>query len=319
MASGTEGNTPLPTIGVLYERGRYFEGLLLYCLPTMFHARRDHSRLRRLAPAGLTILGLLALVLATSSYGVTSKTVEPKYRHVVSMSAGGTTTSGSTPVNASLPRISGEARQGTMLSASNGSWDNSPDSYTYQWRRCGSAGGNCSNISGASSNRYVLRAADVSRTIRVVVTASNSLGSASAASARTAVVLSKTAPPANWNGMGCLGYHASGIPAFVCNYNMASPFKITGSSNGGPRTVSYFVQCRRFSLTSEKIVMYPRVWFRRSIKVKKGHFKIYGAKATFTAARHCVIARRKQPVLTITGAHVISMTILLDDNLPWGK
>jgi hypothetical protein len=118
----------------------------------------------------LAALGLLTSALATASSGFGA----------AARANDGTT--GSAPVNASLPKISGEARQGTGLSASDGSWDNSPDSFTYQWRRCGSGGGSCSNISGASSNSYVPRAADVSRTIRVVVTASNSSGSSSATS-----------------------------------------------------------------------------------------------------------------------------------------
>ena len=92
------------------------------------------------------------------------------------------------PANTASPSISGTATQGQALSASNGSWSNSPTSYAYQWRRCDSSGSGCADISGATASSYTLAGADVGSTIRVVVTASNSYGSASATSAQTAVV-----------------------------------------------------------------------------------------------------------------------------------
>jgi RHS repeat-associated protein len=44
-------------------------------------------------------------------------------------------TSGS-PVNTTLPAVTGTAQVGSTLSASTGSWLNSPTSYGYQWQRC---------------------------------------------------------------------------------------------------------------------------------------------------------------------------------------
>ncbi|MGA9762071.1 MAG: YCF48-related protein [Gaiellaceae bacterium] len=96
--------------------------------------------------------------------------------------------SGSKPANTSLPTISGTTAQGQTLTASNGSWSQSPTSYARQWRRCDSSGANCSDLSGANSGSYLLASADVGHTLRVVVTASNSNGSASASSSQTAVV-----------------------------------------------------------------------------------------------------------------------------------
>ena len=97
----------------------------------------------------------------------------------------------STPVNTSLPAISGTTTQGQTLSASNGSWSNSPTSYAYQWRRCDGSGNGCADISSATSSSYVLVLADAGSTIRVVVTASNSYGSASATSSQTTAVTVK--------------------------------------------------------------------------------------------------------------------------------
>jgi len=60
--------------------------------------------------------------------------------------------------------------------------------YSYQWQRCDSLGNSCAPISGATAETYVLVLADVGRTIRISVTASNSAGSATASSAATADV-----------------------------------------------------------------------------------------------------------------------------------
>ena len=100
------------------------------------------------------------------------------------------------PVNTALPTISGSARSAQTLSTSNGSWSNEPGSYAYQWQRCDDKGANCSPISGATTQTYTAGAADVSSTLRVAVTASNSGGpSAPASSAQTEAV--QPAPPAN--------------------------------------------------------------------------------------------------------------------------
>jgi glycosyl hydrolase family 26 len=98
----------------------------------------------------------------------------------------------SAPVNSALPVVSGSAVAGQTLTVSVGSWSGSPTSYAYQWRRCDSSGGACSNVSGASSASYALGSGDVGSTLRAAVTASNSGGSATAVSAQTALVA--TAP-----------------------------------------------------------------------------------------------------------------------------
>lgn len=86
------------------------------------------------------------------------------------------------PANTAAPTITGTATVGQTLSASTGTWTNSPTAYTYQWNRGGSA------IAGATASTYVLTAADSGTTITVTVTASNSAGSASATSAATGTV-----------------------------------------------------------------------------------------------------------------------------------
>src|SRR5690348_8210061 len=82
------------------------------------------------------------------------------------------------PSNTSLPSISGSARDGSMLTASHGSWTGSPTSYAYQWLRCDAQGGNCAAIAGATSQRYTVQTADVGHRLQVQVTATNKIGRA---------------------------------------------------------------------------------------------------------------------------------------------
>jgi len=98
------------------------------------------------------------------------------------------------PQNTARPTISGTAKEGSTQTASTGSWSNSPTSFSYQWQRCASDGTSCSNISGATGKTYVPVAADVVRTLRVVVTASNSSGKASSTSDATRVIDSRNGP-----------------------------------------------------------------------------------------------------------------------------
>jgi Ig domain of plant-specific actin-binding protein len=107
-----------------------------------------------------------------------------------------------TPSNTSLPSISGSARDGSILTASHGSWAGAPTGYAYQWLRCDTQGGNCKAVSGATSQKYTIQTADVGSVLRVQVTASNADGSGSATSRPTDEVKATgtapkdTSPPA---------------------------------------------------------------------------------------------------------------------------
>lgn len=99
------------------------------------------------------------------------------------------------PSNTSPPTISGTARKGETLHADPGSWSGTqPIDFAYRWQRCNSNGANCANIGGATHRDYVLGSADVGRTVRVVVTASNSAGKSTAASSPSAVIADAQKP-----------------------------------------------------------------------------------------------------------------------------
>lgn len=106
----------------------------------------------------------------------------------------GSSTAGK-PSNSSPPTISGTPQQGQTLTANRGSWTGGqPQTYTYQWRRCDQTGGSCADISGATASTYLLRDVDVGKTLRVRVTAKNSLGSGSATSTPTGMVAKAGTP-----------------------------------------------------------------------------------------------------------------------------
>ena len=102
------------------------------------------------------------------------------------------------PVNTVKPTISGAAQvNAPPLTASNGTWSGSPTSFTYQWRRCDTAGANCLDITGQTAQTHTVTTDDQGATLRVVVTARNAVGATPATSDATAVVVSASTPPTN--------------------------------------------------------------------------------------------------------------------------
>ncbi len=80
------------------------------------------------------------------------------------------------PTNQSPPTISGPVLVGATLTEAHGTWTNQPESFTYQWRRCTSAGKDCKEMSGATEQTYVLEAADLGHRLIVEETAHNAGG-----------------------------------------------------------------------------------------------------------------------------------------------
>ena len=93
------------------------------------------------------------------------------------------------PVNTQRPSVSGSMVEGSTVTVNRGSWTGGGTiTFTYQWLRCDSGGGNCSSIPGATGTQYQLTANDVGRKVRVNVTARNSAGSTTAISSEAATV-----------------------------------------------------------------------------------------------------------------------------------
>jgi hypothetical protein len=92
------------------------------------------------------------------------------------------------PTSSVAPVISGTAQVGATLTADTGAWAGGPTAFAYQWRRCDASGGACVDIVGATSGTYLVSAADSRSTLRVLVVATNAVGSGGAISAPTAAV-----------------------------------------------------------------------------------------------------------------------------------
>jgi hypothetical protein len=99
------------------------------------------------------------------------------------------------PVASALPTISGQAQRTVLLTSTQGIWTGAGNAYAYQWQRSPDLGQTWTSIAGATGATYALGVADEADEIRLLVTATNADGSASAASLASAPV--QTAPPLN--------------------------------------------------------------------------------------------------------------------------
>lgn len=79
------------------------------------------------------------------------------------------------PVLTAAPAITGTLEVDETLTVSNGTWNNSPVSYTYQWFVN-------SVYTGETSNEYVVQASDAGKNVYARVTATNADGSRTAQS-----------------------------------------------------------------------------------------------------------------------------------------
>jgi hypothetical protein len=132
------------------------------------------------------------------------------------------------PQNSTAPTISGTAREGSTVTANNGTWTNSPTTFTYQWQRCDSGGASCTDITGATTKTYSVATSDVDHTLAVTVTAANADGNTAAHSKATAVV-SSAKPPVN-----------TALPAITGKAQVGQELSSsTGTWTGGASSYAY--------------------------------------------------------------------------------
>ncbi|HET6509896.1 MAG TPA: hypothetical protein VFG42_24095 [Baekduia sp.] len=84
---------------------------------------------------------------------------------------------------------------GTPVTSTPGTWDDSGATETYQWQRCTTtATSSCTDIPGATDPSYTPTSDDVGSYLRLVQTATNTDGTADAASSETPAVVAPPAP-----------------------------------------------------------------------------------------------------------------------------
>lgn len=150
--------------------------------------KRNGSNIAGATASSYTLLAadegqsLTVTVTATNAGGsasATSAAITPSYAPAVSA-----------PVNTVAPAIAtdGTPEVGETVTCSTGTWDNSPTSYAYQWRRNGVL------IAGATAASYTLTVSDVgTNRLACSVTATNAGGSTTANTASISPVLSGAA------------------------------------------------------------------------------------------------------------------------------
>jgi hypothetical protein len=81
------------------------------------------------------------------------------------------------PINTAIPVVTGDTDIGSTLTTTNGTWDNDPTLFTYQWTNTTTG-----DIPGATADTYVAQSSDNGDEITCTVTAGNGAGTASATS-----------------------------------------------------------------------------------------------------------------------------------------
>jgi hypothetical protein len=125
------------------------------------------------------------------------------------------------PAGTAAPAVTGTARVGSTLRASNGTWaGTAPIDFGYQWQRC-NARSACSNIPGAGDATYRVTTDDVGHSLRAVVQAGNWVSSVSqAASPPTAAVPRPGDPPGGSPDTGRRGGSGGGAELRLTNLRM---------------------------------------------------------------------------------------------------
>jgi predicted secreted protein len=129
----------------------------------------------------------------TGLFGLAAFSIGAEYQDAATFEAtfesGGEITfvAAAAPTNTVLPAVSGTVQVGQTLTALSGTWTGSP-AFTYQWQQDDAGNGVFVNISGATGATYIPVGGVQGDALRVIVTGTNSAGSASATSAATVVV-----------------------------------------------------------------------------------------------------------------------------------
>ncbi len=217
------------------------------------------------------------------------------------------------PVNSSPPTVTGTAQKGSTLTAQNGTWQNNPTSFQYQWQRCNAAGASCANIGGATAKTYTPTGNDVGDTLRVRVTAINADGNATADSAVTAVVTDVASPAAPKN---------TAPPAITGTARVGQTLtSSTGSWSGSPDSYAYQwlrcdsdgSNCGTITGATAKtyLVRLADIGFRLRVRVTAKNEK---GTATANSGLSAIVApavaiTNKRPTLRILGVRFVGATV----------
>jgi hypothetical protein len=139
------------------------------------------------------VLGLMGMV------GIPRAKIGTSEARLIARAVAGRMVTEIKPIAMTTPTISGDPTVGQTLTASQGSWRNTPSRFSFAWSRCdvGSNSTACTPIAGATAPTYTLVAADQGYTVRAYVTATNTHGSTSVTSEPTLPVAPGSGAPAS--------------------------------------------------------------------------------------------------------------------------
>lgn len=212
----------------------------------------------------------------------------------VSRTSAGTERVGQIMTQTPTPTVSGQVSVGKTLTANTGSWIPSGVSFSYQWKRSGTA------ISGATGNTYTLVAGDLGSTINVTVTGSlTGYASSTVTSASTPAVLDRlTATPTP-------GIEGSSVVGSVLAAS-------TGTWAPAPVTLTYQWYRNNSAISGATAATYTLVQADNSASIT---VKVTGTKAgygddTVTSAAFLVgKVLTLHPVPLITGSEWVGQTL----------
>lgn len=170
----------------------------------MTHTAQSQSSARRSRRRLIPAAGVLALAVAVVASLAAVATAGPTKRSAV-------------PANSGRPVLQGTFQVKEVVTATTGTWSNTPTAYTYQWQRCSASGTSCVNVATATNKTFTLSSDDKDHTLVVLVTAANGDGTSTAAASRPSPVVSDDPAPHNGTLPAVSGTAKSGEQLQVSN------------------------------------------------------------------------------------------------------
>jgi hypothetical protein len=174
------------------------------------------------------------------------------------------------PVNIVAPVISGSTGVGDVLTTTNGSWNNSPTSYLYQWYRDGNA------IALATANTYTLTIYDYNENITCRVTAVNADGTGAAFS-NVIPIPPPAAPTQDIEIMGLWGSGETDMDTLTITSFTAGTYTSI-SDDGGSGSITLSINGGAYAAFSSPLVLVATdtIDVKRTVSTGDGYFILTG-------------------------------------------
>jgi hypothetical protein len=201
-----------------------------------------------------------------------------------------------------IPTISGTAKVGQTLTAGEGTWSPTTDSYTYVWSSSATATGTYAAISGATGKTYELTSTDRGKFVKVTVTGVKSgyTSTPSLSAATTAVVAAfTTAPTPTITGTVRVGQTLTAVPGTWSPVaaTLTYQWKRDGSNISGATTATYLLTGADQGAAISVAVTGAALTYETTTKTSDSTEAV--ARGVFTTA----------PTPTITGTAISAQTL----------